>query len=106
MIHMFDNMILTNNEDISSLPEESVEIKPLSTEFGLKVHVGDPFNNSYTTTDETKILILEEWGNNNSYIVVPSGYDYNKDRLNWTSLYLRRMSATNITLKGNVGVWR
>jgi len=60
--------------------------------------------NAFTTADETKILILEEWVNNNHYIVVPSGYDYNENRLNWVSLYLRRMSATNITIKGTVGI--
>lgn len=60
--------------------------------------------NSYTTADSAHALPIESWSNSNQYIVVPSGYDFGQEGLSWTSLYIRKMSATNITSKGYVGV--
>ena len=48
LIHLFDNQILANSPN--SMPaSESLEITPAASNFEVKVHIGDPFLNPYTS---------------------------------------------------------
>ena len=45
LIHLFDNQLLANTAPIPS-ENDPVEINPLSTDFGIKINIGDPFANA------------------------------------------------------------
>jgi len=95
------DLVLLYENDYTT--HEFAKIASITTGTSTLTMVGN-LTNTYATADGAHALPIEDWANDNAYIKVKSGYDWTRDRLNWTSLYLRRMSAVNITVDGVCGV--